>query len=76
LQEAMLPLQTYIEKFGNKDKLNLWRVYLAMSQFLFTKEQSELALENITKAYELAPDDKKKDLEQTRAYLYTNQIKN
>jgi protein disulfide-isomerase len=52
---AVAPLVTYIEKFGAKDKENLWRLQMIISQVYLDKNQMPDALKYAQKAYDSAP---------------------
>ena len=63
------PLLGYLEKFGNQDRENSWKVQLLIAQFLFSKNELEPALEHATASYEAAPDTMKKEIAQSIDYL-------
>lgn len=54
-QLAVAPLINYIEKFGNKDKDNLWRLQMIISQVYLDKNQMPNALKYAQESYESAP---------------------
>ncbi|MBA3815313.1 MAG: thioredoxin family protein [Parachlamydiaceae bacterium] len=52
---AIAPLVAYIEKFGTKDKENLWRIQMIISQVYLDKNQMSEALKYAQKSYDSAP---------------------
>lgn len=52
---AIAPLNAYIEKFGNKDKDNLWRLQMIISQVYLDHSELTEALKYAQKSYESAP---------------------
>lgn len=52
---TIAPLTAYIEKFGAKDKDNLWRFNLLISQVYLDKNEMTAALKYAQQAYESAP---------------------
>jgi protein disulfide-isomerase len=52
---AVAPLVSYIEKFGIKDKENLWRLEMIISQVFLDKNQMADALKYAQKSYDSAP---------------------
>lgn len=52
---AVTPLVSYIEKFGSKDKDNLWRLQLLISQVYLDKNEMTAALKYAQHSYESAP---------------------
>lgn len=49
------PLATYIEKFGSKDKENMWRLQLLISQVYLDQNEMTSALKYAQQSYECAP---------------------
>lgn len=68
---VMKPLVAYIEKFGKKDKDNLWKVQMMMAQYLFTKNEVKEALEHASASYQSAPEESRKEIAETIDYLKT-----
>lgn len=52
---AVLPLLNYIEKFGNQDKTNLWRLEMIISQVYLDKNQLGAALKHAQASYDSSP---------------------
>lgn len=52
---AIAPLVAYIEKFGNQDKENIWRLEMIVSQVYLDKNQMSNALKYAQASYEFAP---------------------
>jgi protein disulfide-isomerase len=66
---AIVPLLEYVRKFGKKDGDHLWRVELMIAQYLFSKDQTALAIEHAQSSYELAPESFKKEIASSIDYL-------
>jgi protein disulfide-isomerase len=66
---VIYPLVQYIAEFGKKDKDNLWRLEMLISQFLCSKGLIKEALEHARQSYKAAPSELKKELVQTVLYL-------
>lgn len=52
---TVAPLTAYIEKFGTKDKDNLWRLQILVSQVYLDKNEMTAALKYAQQSYESAP---------------------
>lgn len=52
---AILPLLEYIEKFGNQDKGNIWRLEMIVSQVYLDKNQLSAALKHAQASYDASP---------------------
>lgn len=63
------PLVEYISEFGKKDRDNLWRLEMLISQFLSSKGLTKEALKHARESYKAAPQVMKKELVQTVIYL-------
>jgi protein disulfide-isomerase len=55
IEITVSPLTSYIEKFGSKDKANLWRLQLLISQVYLDKNEMIPALKYVQQSYEAAP---------------------
>lgn len=55
LENAAAPLHNYIETFGSKDKENLWRLYLALSELYSDNKKPGVALEYAKKSLQVSP---------------------
>ena len=58
-ESSVGPLLRYLEKFGDRNDEDLWRVYLIVSQFFLTQEKSEEALKHAVSSLSHAPESKK-----------------
>ena len=54
-ETAIAPLKSYIEMFGSKDKDNVWRLQLLVSQVYLDKNEMTAALNYAQQSYESAP---------------------
>lgn len=52
---AISPLLDYIEKFGNQDRVNLWRLEMIVSQVYLDKNQLSAALKHAQASFESSP---------------------
>jgi protein disulfide-isomerase len=52
---AVEPLLDYIDKFGSKDKGNLWRLEMIISQVYLDKNQLTVALKHAQASYDASP---------------------
>ncbi len=60
--QAVKPLVEYIEKFGDRDPQNLWRINMIISQVYSDTDEQGKALEYAKCAFDCAPDDTKEDI--------------
>ena len=65
------PLLDYIEKFGQKDQENIWKLQMAIAQFFFSKDRVKQALEYASASLEAAPDEAKPKIAEAIHYLST-----
>ena len=63
--EVVLPIIEYIKNYGKKDRENLWRLEILISQFLSSKGEIKKALLHARASYKAAPTMIKKELVQT-----------
>ncbi len=68
---AVKPLLEYLQKFGAKDKENVWKVEMMMAKFLFTKNEVKEALQHANASYNSAPEINKAEIAETIDYLKT-----
>ncbi|MBY0528598.1 MAG: thioredoxin family protein [Rhabdochlamydiaceae bacterium] len=54
--KAAIPLVSYLQKYGKKDKENLWKVELMLAHFYFSKNRIDTALSHAKVSHERAPD--------------------
>lgn len=60
---AVAPLVAYIERFGNEDHENLWRLHMIISQVFLDKNKQAEALKHAQAAHALAPNDMQRDIQ-------------
>ena len=68
-KKVITPLVEYIKEFGKKDKTNLWRLEMLISQYLSSKDMLKEALTHARASYKAAPMIIRKELVQTILYL-------
>ena len=68
-KEVVEPLIEYIDKFGEKDTENAWRLDMMVSQFLFSQNKLSAAIKYAKKSLQAAPEVVRSDVAQTVAYL-------
>ena len=68
-EKIIKPLTDYIKGFGKKDKENLWRLEMMISQFFSSKGLLKEALKHARASYKAAPLIVRKELAQTIIYL-------
>ncbi len=68
-KDVIKPLVEYIDNFKEKDQKNLWRMQMMASQYLFSKELVQEAVEFAEAAHSGAPDDLKEDIKQSIAHM-------
>lgn len=59
---AVAPLINYIQKYGERDKENVWKLQMIISQVFLDKNKLQQALEHAQASYESAPDPVKSDI--------------
>ncbi len=55
IDSTLTPLHSYIEKFGHKDRENLWRLNMIISQVLYDTDDYNQALKYANNSYNTAP---------------------
>jgi protein disulfide-isomerase len=68
-EHALHPLLTYLQKFGNQDRDNRWRVEMMIAQFLFSKNKVAEATQHAKISYEQAPEEYRSEIAQSLDYL-------
>lgn len=68
-QHAIAPLLAYLQKFGNHDANNRWRVEMMIAQFLFSKNKIMEAISHARNSYEDAPEEFRCEIAKTIDYL-------
>jgi hypothetical protein len=69
LSLVIQPLVYYINLYGEKDKKNLWKVYMTISQFFLGKKEYSKALEYARLSNKKAPRSVKKHIQSSIKYL-------
>lgn len=67
--KAISPLVHYKEKFGRRDPENLWKIEMMIAQFLFTKNQKELAQSHAKASLQAAPENMKSEVKDVVEYI-------
>lgn len=71
VKSVIKPLVEYIQRFGKRDRENLWKVQMMLAQYLFSKNAIPDALAHAAASYKSAPEEKKAEIAQTIDYLKT-----
>lgn len=61
-ESATEPLVSYVEKYGNSDSENAWRLNMLISQVLFDQHHFSEALKYAKQSYDVAPDSHQLDI--------------
>lgn len=61
-EKIAAPLTAYVEKFGQKDQENLWRLNMIISQVFLNKQRYPEAIKFAQSSYQNAPDSMKPDI--------------
>jgi protein disulfide-isomerase len=69
IKRALKPLLEYVEKWGESDQENLWRVEMALAQFLFSKGKLAAAIEHAKASQRAVPEESRVEVMQTVDYL-------
>lgn len=67
--DVVSPLINYIDMFGKKDKDNIWRLEMMISQYLFSQDKIALALKHARRSYKVAPKAVQKEISDSIIYL-------
>lgn len=65
------PILHYLRKFGKEDKENSWKLELMVSRYLFSKTEVKEALKHAMLSWEMAPEGKRAEIEESIQYLKT-----
>lgn len=68
-QKVIKPLIEYLQKFGQQDTENRWKVEMALSQYLFSKNLLKEAVQHAEASFEAAPDNMKPQLLESLNYI-------
>jgi len=66
---AIDPLVKYLDRFGNSDSNNSWRVRMTIAQFLYDRSYTGEALKYAQSGYEMAPQDVKEQIGQAIEHM-------
>jgi hypothetical protein len=66
------PLLDYVKQFGNRDQKSLWQIEMIISQYFFSHNQLEEALQHAEASYEAAPQEEKSQVAQSIEYFKTH----
>ncbi|MBS0616138.1 MAG: hypothetical protein JSR58_06270 [Verrucomicrobia bacterium] len=69
ISSVIKPLKRYIDKFGEKEKNEVWRAHLFISQYLIRGEKWDEALKHAEMAHKMAPEAEKKQAQTTLNFL-------
>lgn len=62
-ETAVEPLNSYLERFGSKDRENQWRIEMIISQVYLDKREKVKAIRHAEKALQSAPEGIKEDIQ-------------
>lgn len=68
-QKAIKPLVEYLQKFGQQDTENKWKVEMALSQYLFSKNLLKEAMQHAEASFDAAPENMKPELLESLNYI-------
>ena len=69
LDQVIKPLTKYLKHFGEEDKDNRWKVEMAITQYCFSKENQQKALEYARKALQDAPLEAQEEIHEAIRYI-------
>jgi len=69
IYKPLKPLVRFLEQFKEKDQENAWRAAVLIAEYLFTKNEKEIALKYENFAHALAPETKKASIAETIAWM-------
>ncbi|MFS8563846.1 MAG: hypothetical protein LVR00_05835 [Rhabdochlamydiaceae bacterium] len=70
--QVIKPLTKYLKHFGEEDKENRWKVEMALTQYCFSKEERQKALEYARKALQDAPLEAQEEIREAIHYIKGN----
>lgn len=68
-REVIKPLESYLERFADKDAQNVWRIEMMIAQFYLDDDEWGVALKHAETAYEAAPKTMRSDIENSLIYI-------
>lgn len=72
LDQVIKPLTKYLKHFGEEDKENRWKVEMTLTQYCFSKEDRQKALEYARKALQDAPLESQEEIREAIHYIKGN----
>ncbi|MEZ5315562.1 MAG: thioredoxin family protein [Chlamydiales bacterium] len=67
--EAIKPLQSYLDQFGQQDQHNVWRIEMTIAQFYLDADEWKNALKYAQMAYEDAPAQFRQEIASSMEYI-------
>jgi protein disulfide-isomerase len=67
--KAVAPLVAYLERFGQKDRPNLWRIEMMIAQHYMEADVPQKALQHAEKALQAAPDQMRGEIAHSLDYI-------
>lgn len=68
-KEVIKPLESYLERFADKDQQNVWRIEMMIAQFYLDSDDWSTALEHAQTAYNAAPSGVRDEIENSLMYI-------
>ncbi|MCC5831917.1 MAG: thioredoxin family protein [Chlamydiales bacterium] len=68
-REVIKPLEAYLERFGDKDEQNVWRIEMMIAQFYLDTDEWGSALKHAETAYNNAPIGFRSEIENSMQYI-------
>ncbi|MFC2049112.1 thioredoxin family protein [Chlamydiota bacterium] len=73
-EEAVQPLAAYLDRFGEKDQQNLWRLEMMIAQHYMDADCKEKALQHAEKALQAAPDKMHDEIAHSLDYIRSSAV--
>lgn len=67
--EVIKPLESYLERFGDQDEHNVWRIEMMMAELYLDADEWKTALKHAETAYENAPKTFQGEIEHSMDYI-------
>lgn len=68
-REVIRPLENYLERFGERDQENRWRIEMMIAQFYLDADEWKTALKHAETAYQSAPGSMRGEIENSLHYI-------
>jgi len=68
-REVIKPLELYLERFGDRDEQNMWRLEMMIAQFYLDADEWGIALKHAQTAYDAAPKTVRGEIESSLIYI-------